>query len=448
MFDSLKDRLESIFKGLKSKGKLTEEDVAEALREIRRALLEADVNFKIVKDLMGRIRERAVGREVLDSITPGQQVSTVVFEELVSLMGEKSEPLIISSQPPTRYMMVGLQGSGKTTSCGKLAKRLSKGHKPLLVACDLQRPAAVEQLRVLAKTTGVGFFGPSEGEKDPVGLAKKALAYATEHLYDVLLFDTAGRLHVDQELMDQLGEIREVVEPHEILLVVDSMAGQEAVNVAEAFHAKVPLSGLVLSKLDGDARGGAALAVRAATGVPVKLAGVGEGIEDLEIFDAPRMVQRIMGMGDIMGLVEKVQQATDSKDADRLVESLQKKQFSMEDLLLQIEQIQKMGPLEKVMDMIPGMGKLKQQMGNAEMDPKRILRIKAIIQSMTKKERLHPEIIKGSRRRRIAQGSGTTVQMVNQVLKQHKDMQALWKKLGKGGPRKGMRGMKNFLPFG
>ena len=276
MFDSLKERLEGIFKGLKNKGKLTEDDVTEALREIRRALLEADVNFKIVKDLIGRIKERAVGRDVLDSITPGQQVSTVVFEELVSLMGDKPEPLVIASQPPSRYMMVGLQGSGKTTSCGKLAKRLSKGHKPLLVACDLQRPAAVEQLRVLAKATGTGFFGPSEGEKDPVALAKKALAYAADHLYDVLIFDTAGRLHVDQELMDQLGEIRETVKPHEILLVVDSMAGQESVNVAEAFHAKVPLSGLVLSKLDGDARGGAALAVRAATGVPVKLAGVGK----------------------------------------------------------------------------------------------------------------------------------------------------------------------------
>jgi len=445
MFDSLKERLEGIFKGLRGKGKLSEQDVADALREVRRALLEADVNFKLVKDFIGKIQERVVGKDVLESITPGQQVVAIVVEELLNLIGAEAAPLAISSKPPTVYMMVGLQGSGKTTSAAKLALRASKGHKPLLVACDLQRPAAVEQLKVLAKQCKVGFFGPEAGERDAVAVAKKAFAFANDHLHDLIIFDTAGRLHIDEPLMEELDRLKTVVNPHEVLLVVDSMMGQEAVNVAEAFNQRLTLSGVVLSKLDGDARGGAALAVRASTGVPIKLAGVGERIEDLEVFDAQRMVQRILGMGDVMGLVERVQEATTAKDVERMADTLKKNRFTMEDLLGQFDQIERMGPLEKVMEMIPGIGKMKQMQG-AEVDPKRFKQTKAVIQSMTRRERMHPEIIKGSRRRRIAEGSGTTVQMVNQVLRQYEQMKEIWKRLGKGGSR-GLQSIRKLLPF-
>lgn len=442
LFDALKDRLDGIFKNLRGKGKLTEEDVALALREVRRALLEADVNYKVVKELIEKIRERAVGRDVLDSITPSQQVVTIVFEELRDLMGRDVVPLAIAPKPPTKYLLVGLQGSGKTTSCVKIARRFLKGHKPLVVACDHQRPAAVEQLRVLAAQAKVAFFGPEPGEKDPVGVARRALQYAEDRLHDVILFDTAGRLHVDEPLMEELEAMKSLVAPQEILLVVDSMTGQEAVNVASSFNERLALTGLVLTKLDGDARGGAALAVRSVTGVPIKMAGVGEHLEDMEPFDGSRMVQRILGMGDIQGLMERVQLGTDSAEMEKMAESLKKNRFTMEDLLTQIRQVQKMGPLDKVMEMLPLPDNMKQLRG-AEMDPKRLRHVEAIILSMTPSERRNPEIIKGSRRRRIANGSGTSVQMVNQVLKQHGQMKELWKRFGKGG-KKGFKLPKLF----
>ena len=346
MFDALKERLEGIFKNLRGRGKLTEDDVQLALREIRRALLEADVNYKVVKDLVEKIRVRAVGDAVLNSITPAQQVSAIVYEEIARIMGEGSRGIDIASQPPTLVMMVGLQGSGKTTSSAKLAKKLSKGHKPMLVACDLRRPAAVQQLQVLAAQAGVAFFGPEPGETDIVALSKRALAYAASHLIDVLIFDTAGRLAIDEEMMAELDRMKAALNPHEILLVVDAMSGQEALNVAEAFNSRLSVTGVVLSKLDGDARGGAALAVLAATGVPVKFAGVGEGIDAIEQFDPRRMAERIMGMGDMAGLVEKIREATTEADVMHMAESIKKARFTMDDMLAQFEQIQKMGPLE------------------------------------------------------------------------------------------------------
>ncbi len=438
MFDSLRERLDSIFDGLRGKGKLTEDDVNSALREVRRALLEADVDYKIVKSFVSSVRERAVGQEVLESITPAQQVIAIVYEQLISLMGDKVVPLAISPKPPTICLMVGLQGSGKTTSTVKLAKKLSRGHKPLVVACDLRRPAAVEQLRVLADQAKVDFYGPSEGISDPLSVVRDSLSYATQNLIDVILLDTAGRLHIDEELMAELQMIREITSPHEILLVVDSMTGQEAVKVASSFHERLSLTGVILSKLDGDARGGAALAIKASTGIPIKFAGVGEGIDAIEAFDAKRMAQRILGMGDVAGLAEKVQQIANQDDVDKLAKSFKKQRFTMNDLLLQFEQIEKMGPLDKVLDMIPGAGKMK-GLKNAELDPKRIKQTKAIILSMTDQERKNPQIIKGSRRKRIAEGSGTSVQLVNQLLKQHGQMNQLWKKIGKVKNRKGVK---------
>lgn len=444
MFDALKERLETVFRALRGKGKLSEADISDALREVRRALLEADVHYKVAKDLVEKIRTRCTGADVLESITPAQQVSVVVYEELASLMGEGPTTLTVSPKPPTVYMMVGLQGSGKTTTAAKLAKRLSKGHRPLLVACDLQRPAAVEQLRVLAEQVKVPFFGPGEGRSTPLDVASGAIRYAEEHLADTILLDTAGRLHLDEPLMQELEAIRNAVKPNEILLVVDAMTGQEAVNVASSFHQRLSLTGVILSKLDGDARGGAALAVRAATGVPIKLAGVGEKVEDLEEFDARRMAQRIMGMGDITGLMEKVQAVTDRESIERMSENLRKNRFTMEDLLEQLQQVKKMGPLEKVLEMLPIPGGAKALQG-ADMDPGRLKRIEAVILSMTPRERRNPEIIKGSRRRRIALGSGTSVQEVNQVLKQYEQMKQIWKTLGSRGRRGGMAGLRNLF---
>ena len=439
MFDALKERLEGIFNNLRGRGKLTEEDVQLALREIRRALLEADVNYKVVKDLVEKIKARAIGDAVLNSITPAQQVSAIVYEEIARVMGEGSRGITIAPQPPTLVMMVGLQGGGKTTSAAKLAKKLSKAHKPMLVACDLRRPAAVQQLQVLAGQAGVAFFGPEKGETDIVALSRRALDYAASHLIDVLIFDTAGRLAIDEEMMAELDRMKAALNPHEILLVVDAMSGQEALNVAEAFNSRLSVTGVVLSKLDGDARGGAALAVLAATGVPVKFAGVGEGLDAIEQFDPRRMAERIMGMGDMAGLVEKIREATTEADVKQMAESIKKARFTMDDMLSQFEQIQKMGPLEKVMEMLPGeiSSKVKDLPPEA-LDARRLLHMKAIIQSMTKAERRDPAIIKGSRRRRIALGSGTSVQMVNQLIKQHAQMAELMKRMGKLGKKRGL----------
>ena len=453
MFDSLKERFENIFAGLRGKGKLSPEDINEALREVRRALLEADVNYKVVKDVVEAIRVRAADKTVLDSVTPAQLIFTIVYEELVKIMGEAPVPLAISPKPPTVYMMVGLQGSGKTTTTVKIAKRMAKSHKPLVVACDLRRPAAVEQLRVLAEKSNIAFWGPEKGETDPVKVASGSRRYAEDHLCDMIILDTAGRLQMDDELMTELETMKAAVPPTEILLVVDSMTGQEAVNVSETFHKRLGLTGVVLTKLDGDARGGPALAVRASTGVPIKLAGCGEKTEDLELFDAKRMAQRIIGMGDIEGLLEKVQSATSEADINRMTENLKKNRFTMEDMLLQLQQIQKMGPLEKVLKMLPIPGGSK-ALKDANIDPKRMKQTEAIILSMTIKERRNPEIIKGSRRRRIAEGSGTTVQMVNQTLAQFEQMKTMMKGIGKmAGSGKGfkmppgmggMGGMKGF----
>ena len=428
MFDSLKERFENIFAGLRGKGKLSEEDINLALREVRRALLEADVNYKVVKDVVEAIRARATGQQVLESITPSQLIFTIVYEELIKIMGEAPAPLVISPKPPTVYMMVGLQGSGKTTTTVKIARRMSKGHKPLVVACDLRRPAAVDQLRVLAEKANIPFFGPEAGETDPVAVARRSRAYAESHLCDMILLDTAGRLQMDDELMRELESMKEATAPTEILLVVDSMTGQEAVNVAGTFHERLGLT--------GDARGGPSLAVRASTGVPIKLAGCGEKTEDLEVFDARRMAQRIIGMGDMEGLLEKVQSATSDADIERMTESLKKNRFTLEDMLMQLQQIKKLGPLEKVLEMLPIPGASK-ALKNADIDPKRMKQTEAIILSMTLKERRNPEIIKGSRRKRIAQGSGTSVQMVNQVLAQYEQMKGMMKTFGKMSGGKG-----------
>ncbi|GHV36808.1 signal recognition particle protein [Synergistales bacterium] len=433
MFEALKDRLEAAFSKLRSKGKLSEADVDLALREIRKSLLEADVDLKVVKSLTEKIRARAVQLDVLESISAVQYVSTVVYEELVSLMGEEPVPLAITPKPPTVILMAGLQGGGKTTTTVKLALRLKNGHNPLVVACDLRRAAAVEQLRVLAEQSKVAFFGPAQGETDVLKVVAGASRYAEDHMNDILILDTAGRLHVDGELMDELSNVARALPPHETLLVLDAMTGQEAVRVAEAFHKVLKLTGLILTKMDGDARGGSALAVRAVTGVPVKFAGVGEGSDALEVFDARRMAGRIMGMGDVQGLLEKVQ-SIDTGSVEKMAGSIKGKDFNLETLLLQFEQIEKMGPLGKVLDMIPGFSRIKNSMsgGGDDIDNSAITKNKAIIQSMTRIERRNPAIIKGSRRRRIALGSGTSVQAVNKLLAQYEQMKKLFKTFSSG----------------
>ena len=429
MFEALRDRLDSIFSKLKNKGKLSEEDVDISLREVRKALLEADVDYKVVKNLTESIRARALGLDVLSSITPGQQVISIVYEEISSLMGSEPIPIIIAPNPPTVILMVGLQGSGKTTTTIKLAKKLQSGHKPLVVACDLKRPAAIEQLRVLSQQAKIPFYGVQDGTTDVISVINGAKEYASTRLIDVIILDTAGRLHVDEELMDELIGIREFIMPTETLLVVDAMTGQEAVKVANVFHEKITLTGTILTKLDGDARGGSALAIRSVTGVPIKFAGVGEGMDAIEPFDGKRMAQRIMGMGDVAGLFEKMQQAINENDAEKMVDAIKGgKSFNLEDLLNQFQQISKMGPIGKLLEMIPGFNKLNV---NSDINPNILKHNCAIIQSMTPSERANPAIIKGSRRRRIALGSGTTVQKVNQLLAQYEQMKKVYKNFGK-----------------
>ncbi|WP_088536758.1 signal recognition particle protein [Geobacter sp. DSM 9736] len=452
MFDTLSDKLDLVFKKLRGQGVMTEENIKEALREVRLVLLEADVNFKVVKDFVERVRERAVGTEVLQSLSPGQQVIKIVHDELVALMsGDGGNSLDLAAKPPVSIMMVGLQGSGKTTTCGKLARYLKKERRrPLLVPADVYRPAAIEQLKTLGRQLSLEVFD-SRAEQDPVDICRNALQYAERTGFDTVIFDTAGRHQIDDYLMNELVRIKDSVEPREILFVADAMTGQEAVNVASGFDERLELTGVVLTKLDGDAKGGAALSIRAVTGKPVKFVGIGEKMDALEVFHADRLVSRILGMGDVLTLIEKAHAAIDEKEANRLQQKLKKNQFDLEDFKNQLQQVKKMGSLESLMGMIPGMGKMMKQMQGAQPSEKELKRIEAIIDSMTRAERTNHTIINGSRRLRIAKGSGTSVQEVNQLLKRFTEAQKVIKQLQKLGPKGLMKGMgglgKGMFPF-
>lgn len=441
-FENLSDKLQSVFKQLRSKGKLTEKDVKDAMREVKIALLEADVNYKIVKQFVNRVNERAIGSEVLESLTPGQQVIKIVNEELIELMGSAQSKLTFANRPPTIYMMVGLQGAGKTTTSGKLAGLLRKqGKNPLLVACDVYRPAAIKQLQVVGKNYDIPVF--EMGDKlSPVEIAKESLVYAEKNRYDVILIDTAGRLHINEELMDELKNIKEAVKPQEILLVVDAMTGQDAVTVAESFNEQLGADGIILTKLDGDARGGAALSVRSVTGKPIKYIGMGEKMEDLEPFYPDRMASRILGMGDVLSLIEKAQEAYDEKQAMEMAQKMRNNEFDLEDFLDQMQQIKKMGPLKDLLGMIPGLSQYN--LGDVEVDPKAMAHIEAIIQSMTKEERQNPSILNGPRKKRIANGSGRTIAEVNRLLKQFEEMKKMMKQMN--SMAKGKKGRMK-MPF-
>jgi signal recognition particle subunit SRP54 len=433
LFEGLSGKLQDTINKFRGKGRVTEKDVKDMMREIKLALLEADVNFKVVKDFIGKVSERAVGQDVLESLTPGQQVIKVVHEELIDLMGKVPAKVTFASKPPTVFMMVGLQGSGKTTTSGKIANLLRKqGKNPLLAACDVYRPAAIKQLQVVGNQLSIPVFA-LEDSKDPVHIAKQAVAHAVSNLYDVVILDTAGRLHINEELMDELDRIKNSVHPHEILLVVDSMTGQDAVNVAESFNEKLGVDGLVLTKLDGDTRGGAALSVKAVTGKPVKFAGIGEKLSEIEPFYPDRMASRILGMGDVLSLIEKAQEAFDEKKALEMEKKLRSQQFTLDDFLDQMQQVKKMGPLNQVLGMLPGMN--AKALHNIEVDEKKLGHVEAIIKSMTAKERNDPSIINGSRRKRIAAGSGTSVQEVNSLLKQFEEMKKMMKMMTDMGKR-------------
>ncbi len=449
MFESLSDKLDLVFKKLRGQGVMTEENVKDALREVRLVLLEADVNFKVVKEFIEKVRQRAIGSQVLQSLTPGQQVIRIVNDELIALMGGgEDNSLDLAAKPPVSIMMVGLQGSGKTTTCGKLARFLKgQRRRPLLVPADVYRPAAIEQLKTLGRQLSLEVFD-SRSDQDPVDICREALKYAELSGFDTVLFDTAGRHQIDDYLMNELVRIKEVVDPREILFVADAMTGQEAVNVASGFNERLDITGVVLTKLDGDAKGGAALSIRAVIGKPVKFAGLGEKLDALEVFHPDRLVSRILGMGDVLTLVEKAQSVFDEKEADKLRQKLKKSQFDLEDFRNQLRQIKKMGSLESIMGMIPGMGKMMKQMQGAQPSEKELKRIEAIIDSMTAKERADHTIINGSRRLRIAKGSGTTVQEVNQLLKRFSEALKVVKQLQKMGPKGLMRGMgKGMFPF-
>ena len=444
MFGSLTEKLSLAFKKFRNKGKLTEADVKEGMREIKLALLEADVNFKVVKEFVKSVTDRAVGAEVLESLVPAQQIVKIVNEELIKLMGTETPKINISPKPPTVIMMVGLQGAGKTTHSAKIAAYMkSKGKSPLLVACDVYRPAAVDQLKIVGESVKVPVF--SMGTKiSPVEIAKAGVLHAKKNGYDTVFIDTAGRLHIDEELMGELASIKETVEPTEILLVVDAMLGQDAVNVAKSFNDLLDITGVVLTKMDGDTRGGAALSVRYVTGKPIKFVGTGEKLDALELFHPDRMASRILGMGDVLSLIEKAEEAFDKKNAEELERKMREETFSLEDFLVQMRQLKKMGNLDQILGMLPGanMGALK----NAQIDEKQMDKTEAIILSMTRKERLYPDIINGARRKRIAKGSGTSVEDVNRLLKQFEQMKKMMKQFSNMGKRRGgMRGMK--FPF-
>jgi signal recognition particle subunit SRP54 len=431
MFDSLTQRFEGVFASLRSKGRLSEKDIDQALREVRLALLEADVNVKVVKDFLARVKDRAAGEDVSRSLTPGQQVIKIVHEELIETLGAEIVPLK-KTAPPLTILMVGLQGSGKTTTAGKLALLLDKeGRKPMLVAADLQRPAAIDQLETLGSRIGVPVFTDRKGK--PARMVKSALKEASRTGRDVVIIDTAGRLQIDDELMRELDDVRKASDPDEVLLVVDAMTGQDAVNVASGFEERVGLTGVILSKLDGDARGGAAISVRAVTGAPVKFAGMGEGLGDLEPFYPDRMASRILGMGDVMTLIEKAEATFDEAEAEKAAKKLQKGEFTLEDFLAQFQAMKRMGPLKDILAMLPGSGSLVREV---DVDDRDLRRVEAIIQSMTPVERRNPKIIGGSRKRRIASGSGTRPQDVNRLLKQFAEAQKMMKALagGRGAP--------------
>lgn len=441
-FENLSSKLQEVFKQLKGKGKLTEKDVTAAMREVKLALLEADVNFRIVKDFIRRVTEKAVGEEVLGSLTPGQQVIKIVNDELTSLMGTNQSKLTFASKSPTVFMMTGLQGAGKTTTSGKLAGQLKKqGKRPLLVACDIYRPAAIKQLEVVGKNYNIPVF--SMGDRtNPVNIAKASVSHALENGNDIVIIDTAGRLHIDEELMQELSNIKETVRPQEILLVVDAMTGQDAVNVAESFNERLGIDGIIITKLDGDARGGAALSVSAVTGKPIKYVGMGEKMDDLEPFYPDRMASRILGMGDVLSLIEKAQQIYDDDMAKELEKKMRTQDFSLVDFLDQMQQIKKMGPLKDLLSMVPGLDAAK--LGEVEIDDKIMTHVEAIIQSMTPYERRNPGVLNGSRKKRIARGSGRTIQEVNKLLKQFEDMKVMMKQMT--NMQKGKKGKFN-MPF-
>lgn len=429
-FEGLSEKLNNVFKRLRSHGKLTENDVREAMREVRLALLEADVSYKVVKDFVSKVTEKAVGEQVLASLTPAQQVIKIVNDELIALMGSDNERLHIASKPPTIIMMCGLQGSGKTTHSAKLAKMLKgEGHRPMLAACDIYRPAAIQQLQVVGEKAGVKVF--EMGQIDPVIIARQAVRYAKDYGHDYVILDTAGRLHIDTALMEELQNIKEATDPHEIMLVVDAMTGQDAVNVAKSFDDALGIDSVLMSKLDSDTRGGAALSVLAVTGKPIKFVGMGEKLDDFEKFHPSRMASRILGMGDVLTLIERAETVIDEKDAERLTKKFQERSFDMNDLLEQLRQIRKMGKLKDIVAMFPGGNKVKEE----DIDDRAFDRLEAIILSMTPAERAKPSLINPSRKRRIAAGSGTKVEDVNRLLKQFEQMQKVMKKLGGKGKK-------------
>ena len=439
-FNNLQDKLGGIFKKLRNKGKISESDVKEAMREVRLALLEADVNYKVAKDFTNSVAEKCVGENVFESLTAAQMIMKIVRDQLTELMGSEQARLKTSSKIPTVIMMCGLQGSGKTTHSAKLAKYLkAKGSRPLLVACDIYRPSAIEQLKVVGSAVGAPVF--EMGTEKPEKIALEAVKHARDHGYDYVILDTAGRLHIDSELMDELKRITETVDVTDTLLVIDSMIGQDAVNVAKAFNDILEIDGVIITKLDGDTRGGAALSVKAVTGKPILFAGTGEKLDDLEEFHPDRMASRILGMGDVFSLIEKVENELDEKKAQETAKRLQENKFDMNDLLSQFQQIQKMGSIKSLLSMIPGM---ESKLRNVDIDDRQMLRVEAIIKSMTEKEREKPDIINGSRKKRIAAGCGQSVEEVNRLLRQYEQMKKMFKQLGgKGGRRNVMRNMRN-----
>lgn len=443
VFESLSEKLQNTFKKLKGKGRLTEADVKEAMKEVKFALLEADVNFKVVKDFINKVTERAIGQEILESLTPAQHVIKIVNEELSSLMGSTASKITYSSKPPTVIMLVGLQGSGKTTTCGKLGNLLRKDNKsPLLVACDIYRPAAIKQLQVVGNQLNIPVF--EMGTSNPVDIAKSGIEHAASHNNDLVIIDTAGRLHINEELMDELKEIKSKVHPHEILLVLDSMTGQDAVNVAESFNEKLGIDGIILTKLDGDTRGGAALSVKAVTEKPIKFIGMGEKLSDLEGFFPDRMASRILGMGDVLSLIEKAQENFDEKMARDMERKMRTATFTFDDFLEQLQQMKKIGPLNQILGMLPGVNAKALQ--GIEVGEKDFAKVEAIIKSMTKKERQNPDIINASRRKRISDGSGASIQDVNRLLKQFEQMKKMMKQMTDMSG-KGMKKLPFKMPF-